>query len=721
MPRLVSALLAGVLVFAVPTTGLKAQTAPGPAPADGAAQQQQPALLVADKIFITPERKLVAEGNVEAFQGDVKLTAQRVTFDQETGQLVLEGPIRIDQAGQTTLLADSGELDEGIQNGLLIGARMVFDQQVQIASVQANRAAGRYTQFSKVSATSCHVCANGRPPLWQIRARRVIHDQLERQLYFEGAQLRVLDFPVFYFPYLRLPDPTLDRATGFLVPSIRSTSQLGTGVQVPYFFKIGDHKDLTLTPYVSAQTKTLGYRYRQAFKNGRIQIEGAFTRDDVQPDQDRGYLFANGFFNLKNDYRLSFNLRTTSDDAYLADYGLPDFDRLRSEIALTRIKRDTAFRTSFIHYKTLRDSEDQDEIPSRVFDLNYERRYFPNAIGGEVRLGFITHAHERTSDEDIVGRDIARATFDAEWLRSWTFATGLRADVQLGTSVDTFDIRNDSAFPDQVTRATPRAALTLRYPMTRREQSGATQFLEPIAQFGWTDVSDTDVPNDESTFQEFDQGNLLSLSRFPAEDQREDGATAVFGVNWARYKANGWQALATVGQVFRSEADPNFNLTSGLQGTTSDLLLAGQINTANGWSLAGRGLIDGDFSFTKAELRGGWTGEGSAITGSYVWQEADPAENLDDEISEIWLRGRYRVDENWLTRASARYDLAASEPIRLGLGVTYQNECVQVNMSVSRRFTSTTTIEPSTEFGFTLSLTGYAVEGGGKTYKRKCS
>ncbi len=721
MPRLVSALLAGVLIFSVPTTGLKAQTAPGPAPADGAAQQEQPALLVADKIFITPERKLVAEGNVEAFQGDVKLTAQRVTFDQETGQLVLEGPIRIDQAGQTTLLADSGELDEGIQNGLLIGARMVFDQQVQIASVQANRAAGRYTQFSKVSATSCHVCANGRPPLWQIRARKVIHDQLERQLYFEGAQLRVLDFPVFYFPYLRLPDPTLDRATGFLVPSIRSTSQLGTGVQVPYFFKIGDHKDLTLTPYVSAQTKTLGYRYRQAFKNGRIQIEGAFTRDDVQPDQDRGYLFANGFFNLKNDYRLSFNLRTTSDDAYLADYGLPDFDRLRSEIALTRIKRDTAFRTSFIHYKTLRDSEDQDEIPSRVFDLNYERRYFPNAIGGEVRLGFITHAHERTSDEDIVGRDIARATFDAEWLRSWTFATGLRADVQLGTSVDTFDIRNDSAFPDQVTRATPRAALTLRYPMTRREQSGATQFLEPIAQFGWTDVSDTDVPNDESTFQEFDQGNLLSLSRFPAEDQREDGATAVFGVNWARYKANGWQALATVGQVIRSEADPNFNLTSGLQGTTSDLLLAGQIKTANGWSLAGRGLIDGDFSFTKAELRGGWTGEGSAVTGSYVWQEADPAENLDDEISEIWLRGRYRVDENWLTRASARYDLAASEPIRLGLGVTYQNECVQVNMSVSRRFTSTTTIEPSTEFGFTLSLTGYAVEGGGKTYKRKCS
>ncbi|MEM9124801.1 MAG: LPS assembly protein LptD [Pseudomonadota bacterium] len=723
--RLILALAVSAGMICVLSSTATAQSAPsGPAVADGAPgpeQPDEPALLVADRVFITPDRQLVAEGNVEAFQGDVKLSASRVLYDRETGELTLEGPVRIDQGGRSTVLADSAQLDNGLQNGLLIGARMVFDQQVQIASVQAKRASGRYTQFSKVAATSCHVCNDGKPPLWQIRARKVTHDSLERQLYFEGAQLRVLDVPVFYFPYLRLPDPTLERASGFLAPSIRTTSQLGTGVQVPYFFKFGDHRDLTLTPYISAKTKTLGYRYRQAFVNGRINIEGAFTRDDVQPDQDRGYLFADGRFNLNNNYNLAFSLQTASDDAYLVDYGLPDLDRLRSEIALERIQRDTAFRTSLIYYKTLRDSENQDEIPSRVFDLNYEKRFFPNTVGGEVRLGFIAHAHERTSDEDVVGRDVARATFDAEWLRSWTFASGLRADAQFGTSIDTFNIRHDSNFPTQVTRSTPRAALTLRYPMTRREKSGATQFLEPIAQVGWTHVSDTDVPIDESTFQEFDQGNLLSLSRFPAEDRREDGATAVIGVNWARYGARGWQALATVGQVFRADADPDFTLTSGLQGTSSDILLAGQLKTADGWSLAGRGLLKGDFSFAKAELRGEWAQEGSGLIGSYIWQEADPAENAGDEISEIWLRGRYQVDQNWLTRAEARYDLSDSEPIRLGLGVTYQNECVQVNMTVRRRFTSTSTIEPSTEFGFTLSLTGYAIEGGDNSYKRTCS
>jgi LPS-assembly protein len=131
--------------------------------------------------------------------------------------------------------------------------------------------------------------------------------------------------------------------------------------------------------------------------------------------------------------------------------------------------------------------------------------------------------------------------------------------------------------------------------------------------------------------------------------------------------------------------------------------------------------LNGDLSFVKAEVRGAWQKDGAGVSGSYIWQEKDPAENATAEISEIWLRGRYPIDQNWLTRAEARYDFAESEPIRLGLGVTYQNECVQVNMSVARRFTSTSTIEPSTEFGFTLSLTGYALEGGGKTYKRKCS
>ncbi|MFA3915377.1 LPS-assembly protein LptD [Ruegeria hyattellae] len=715
MPRLPLALLLACLAAAPAAQAQSTSLPPG-----SQTQEQTPALLVADQVFITPERQLIAEGNVEAYQGEVRLRAQKITFDRESGTLSIEGPIRIDQGGEITILADAAEMDQGLQNGLLRGARMVFEQQVQLASLQMTRVGGRYTQLYKTAVTSCHVCEDGRPPLWQIRAQKVTHDQAERQLYFEGAQFRVLDVPIFYFPALRLPDPTLKRANGFLVPSIRSTSQLGVGVRVPYFFKLGDHRDLTLTPYLSSKTTTLGFRYRQAFRRGRININGAFTRDDILKGEDRGYLFADGIFALKNGYRLGFDIKTVSDDGYLLDYGLPDYDRLRSQIALERTTRDEAFLGRFIHYKSLRDDEVDDESGAQIFDLDYQRRYFPDRIGGELLLGFEGHAHRIDTEEEVVGRDLARATADVAWDRYWILGQGLRTELHLGTSVDGFKFFDDDVNPDNVLRATPRAALTLRYPMTRQEKNGATQYLEPIAQLGWTNVTNSDVPNEESGFVEFDQGDLLRLSRFPAPDVREDGATFVYGLNWARYDPAGWQAYATIGQVFRQYANPNFTKTSGLQGTSSDILLAGQIRMNNGLALTTRGILSGELNFDKAEVRADWFSDRLNFSSTYLWLGRDPQEDRDMAVSEVWFDGGYQVDPNWRALADLRYDIQDSRAVRTGIGAIYKNECLTINISLSRRYTSSTSVEPSTDFGISLSLDGFAVEGASKEYRRSC-
>ncbi|MBY6065370.1 LPS assembly protein LptD [Leisingera aquaemixtae] len=704
-----------------------ALSAPAPqAQTAGPADPAQPAMLVADQVFITPDRTLVAEGNVEAFQGNIRLRAQKITFDQETGTLQIEGPIRIDQDGDMTILANAAEMDSGLRNGLLTGARMVFEQQLQLASAQMTRVSGRYTQLYKTAVTSCHVCEDGRPPLWQIRAERVTHDQQERQLYFENAQLRVLDVPVFYFPAFRLPDPSLERTSGFLIPSLRSTSNLGTGIKVPYFFTLGPHKDLTLAPYVSSSTRTLDLRYRQAFRNGRIELEGAYTRDDLYPNEDRGYFFGKGRFNLPRDYRFTFDIKTVSDDAYLSDYGLPDLDRLRSRAELARIRRDSLFLTSLSHYKTLRDSEIQSEIPSGIAEAFYQKRYFPSLTGGELRLTLQGHGHHRSSSLEgnetaSNGRDVARLTADLGWRRSWQLGYGALAEAELGAAGDAVRAYDDTFFTEDVTRLTPRGALTFRLPMTRRETSGATQYLEPILQLGWRDEGGGNVVSEESRFIEFDQGNLLSLSRFPSNDAREDGFTLVYGANWARYAPDGWQAYATVGQVLRSDGDPRFTKSSGLGGTTSDILMAGQIKFGERLAISSRGLLNGSLNFSKAELRGEWRTDRAGLSGTYLWLGTDPAEEREKETSELYVTGRYSLNPNWSARARLRYDISDARATRAGLGLAYSNECVTVDLSVSRRYTSTTSVEPTTDFGFTISLSGFSVKSGNKQYRRSCS
>ncbi|WP_458322461.1 LPS-assembly protein LptD [Roseobacter sp. A03A-229] len=680
----------------------------------------QPAVLIADELFIVNDRELVARGNVEAFQGTTRVTASEIRYDRGTGQLLITGPITMEDGAGITVLASAAELDGTLRTGLLRGARMVLNQQLQLAAVQIQRVNERYSQLYKTAVTSCQVCEDGSPPLWQIRAKRVVHDKQERQLYFDGAQFLIRNVPVFYLPQLRLPDPTVERATGFLFPSLEQNTEFGIGIKVPYFINIAPDRDLTLTPYIATGTRTLEFRYRQAFRKGRIEFNGAISRDDERPSETRGYLFADGQFDLRNDFKLDFDIEVTTDDSYLTQYDFSGKDRLDSAITISRARRDEYISGGLIAFKSLRDEDVNSELPTLVADGIYEARYFPHQIGGELRFALNAHSHYRYSDDDIVGRDVSRASAEADWLRSWTLPAGLRADVTLGLTTDLFNVTQDSSVPQTQSQISPRGAIALRYPMARSDGDGVTQFLEPIFQVGWVGGDQIDVPNEESTRVEFDGGNLTSLSRFPEPDRRERGRTIALGVNWARFDPDGFDTSLTFGQVLRQDADEAFTETSGLTGTSSDYLVAGQIKSQGGLILTARTLFDEDFDFSKAEIRGDFSGQRTTLGGSYLWLQSDPGEDRDESIAEIALDGSYRVDKYWTANADWRYDISISRASTAGVGFTYENECVSVGFSIDRRYATSSSLEPSTSLGLTIGLRGFSARKGTETYTRTC-
>ncbi|MEL6809064.1 MAG: LPS assembly protein LptD [Pseudomonadota bacterium] len=687
-----------------------------------------PAVLVADDIQITVDRRLIATGNVEAFQGQTRLTASAIAYDPDTGRLTLTGPIVIDDGTGVRLLADQAELSNDMQNGLLLGARLVLDEQLQLAAVQANRVNGRYTQLYKTVVTSCQICADDpRPPLWQIRAKRVVHDEQGQQLYFDQAQLRVRSIPILYLPRLRVPDPTQTRATGVLLPELRVDSLLGTGIKVPYFIKLNDHRDLTLTPYLSNKTRTLEFRYREAFKRGRIIFEGAVSNDDLPPQDSRGYLFAGGRFDLNRDFRLQFDIELVSDDAYLSDYDYSDRDRLDSQIQVSRAQRDEFIRLSYITVESLRDDEDDDVLPTDVIEALYERRLFPRAIGGELRLAAEAHAHQRSSSLDfdanmdgvVDGRDVLRFNVEAEWFRTFQMG-GLQAQTRLGLVGGVYDISDDATTPESDSELSPTAALILRYPLVKRGEGGARHVLEPVAQIAWIGGDRLDIPNDESTRVEFDEGNLLRLSRFPASDRRERGWSAALGATWSRIDQDGWSMTLTGAQILRQDAQPDFTASSGLSGTESDFLLGGQLKLQGGLALSGRTLFDDRFDITKAELRGDWSNARVDLSGSYIWIDEDPAIEQFEPIGEIAFDGSYRIDRFWTASVDMRYDIEAGRTATAEAGLTYENECVRVGVSLKRSFADSTTIEPSTSLGLTVSLRGFSANTGERVEVRSC-
>ncbi|GAB4283545.1 MAG: LPS assembly protein LptD [Roseovarius sp.] len=725
---LVPALAAGLTAVAPRPAG--AQTPGSPPP--------QPAVLVADDVYLEGNERLVATGNVEAIYGGRRLQAARIVYDRGADRLILTGPIVIHEGDATLILADSGEIDQDMENGILRGARLIMRDHVQLAARELDRSGGRFSQLVKATVTSCRVCETGRPPLWQIRARRVIHDQQERQLYFEDAQFRILDTPIFYLPRLRLPDPTLDRATGFLVPSIHSSSLLGSGVRVPYFIRLGDDKDLTLTPFLTNHTRTLEFRYRQAFRNGRMEFEGALTDDDISARGQRGYIFGNGEFRLRDDYRLRFALEAVSDRTYLLDYGYSDKDRLKSTVELERVKRDSYVRAALSYFNSLRTGESNSTLPTYVGDSEWERRIHPAGIGGELRLGMLAHAHARSSglitdgadlDPWADGRDVQRLTFSADWQNGWTLPGGVLASLRTGLAIDHFEINQiGTTAAGSATEVTPSVALELRWPLLSTDGTGgASHVIEPVVQLAWAGGSNPAIPNDESTRIEFDEGNLFSTSRFTAPDRRERGFSAAYGLSWTRYDPSGLQTALAVGQLVRDERQlevsglDSFTSSSGLNGDISDLLVAGQLRTGGGLVLTARGLFDSGFDTTKAEARAGWYGDKGSLGATYIWLQSDPAENRPFTNSEWTFDATYRLAQHWTGSANWRYDVVADNSVTAGVGLTYLNECVEISLSAARRFTSSLLLAPATSISLTVGLRGFTAKTADASYARSCN
>lgn len=692
-----------------------------------AAGQDQDALatLVADDLAIQADSRLVAQGSVEVFYRGIRLTATRLVYDRTTDRVIIDGPIRIDDGSGNVITADQAELSADLREGILRSARLVMGDQLQIAANELQRVDGRFARMTRVVASSCRICAGETVPLWEIRAGSVVQDDLRQRLYFEDASLRVVGVPVAVLPRLRIPAVGVERATGFLVPSVVTSSVLGNGLKLPYFIALAPDRDLTLTPFVTNQDgKTLGLRYRQVWADGELSVEGALTQDEILPGEMRGYGEVIGSFGLPRGYQLDFDILGVSDPGYLLDYDISDADRLPSMIGVTRVQRDEIVNANSVYWQSLRESEDNSTLPTPITHVSWASRFAMPSLGGEGNLEVQVYGASRASslpndtDADGIadGRDTQRGSVAFDWHRDWITGAGLVATAQAAITGDVYSIAQDGDYTGQYMRLFPVGAMQLRWPLTRSTAGGAVQVLEPVAQLVLAPQDDSGIPNEDSTLVEFDETNLLSLDRFPGWDAVETGPHLNLGVNWSHAAPSGWTYAATAGRVLRTEPDDEFSVASGLTGSLSDWLAVFQV-ARPGLAFTNRAVIADDASFTKAESRLDATGEWGSLAASYFWAVADEDEDRDIPSNEIFLDASYQVTPAWNATVLGRYDLQASAPIRAGVGLEYRNECVAVDLSLSRRYTSSTNADPSTDFGISVDLLGL---GGDRGPTRTC-
>ena len=691
---------------------------------------QAAATVLADNVLLKGDRTLIAAGGVVVWYQGSRLIASRIIVDGGSGDLTIEGPIHLSRPGadpddNPILIADSAQLDRELQDGIVNGARLVLNRELQMASRRLERREdGRITELTDVVASSCQVCASNPTPLWEIRARRITHDAETQRITFDRPQLRAFGIPVAAAPFtVSAPDPTVERQSGFLRPMIRTTSGLGFGVKLPYFQTLGDHADVTLTPYLSVnRTTTLELRYRQAFANGGLEWNGAISRDDIRPGDTRGYFFGTAQFDIPRGYRLGVQVQTASDRAYLLDYDITDADRLWSGVSLERVRRDKLVWGRVGNYDSLRDDEDDATSPAQVADVIWRRRLTPAYLGGEAVLEWSAHAHRRPSDAEFVGRDVARGSVGLDWRRSTILPGGVVAAGLAGIDADIYRIGQDSRFDKMVTRVDPQIGVELRWPLATM-RGDATHIVEPVVQVLYSPRGrDDDIPNEDSRLIEFDEGNLFSDNRFPGYDMRETGLRANIGATWTRIDPTGWSLGVTGGRVVRAGDADDFDPDSPLGGSRSDWLLATHYDSGTGLAVSNRALFDDSFRASRNELRMGWLRSDLQVSAGYLWIDSSEDEGRAADASELAANIGWQIKEGWWGTAETRYDFVVDRAQQASLQVAYRNECITVETGLSRRFTSSDTVRAETSFDLSVRLGGFGQQqdGAGTVARRSC-
>ena len=684
--------------------------------------------LIADEIKINQAGELVASGAVTVWYEDRKVTASSITYASQNDKLIIRGPIRIIDNQSTMILGDQAELSEDLKVGIIKSAKIILGYQVQIAAAKVLQKDARYSEAFNIAATSCHVCLN-KTPLWQIRARKIVQDKFEKQIYFEHAQLRVLDIPVFYLPFMRLPDPSLKRATGLLAPKLKTSSVLNTGIKIPYFIRLNKHKDFTITPFYSPKTKTIEYRYRQAYTSGFMLIEGALTRDALIPNKNRGYILSDTSLILQNGYNLGIQLQAVSDPSYLFEYDFAQLDRLNTKLELSRSMRYQNSEVKLSNYHSLRENENNATQPTLVAEGAIESRLNPDMIKGEIGLeaNFLKsyrysdlNSDGPDSDTLVDGYDTTRLSLLSNWDHGWEIANGIILHFENEFGLSQYYVQQHADIGPKATRMFGVGAVGLRWPWYRINSNGGIGIVEPQIQLVRSVSSNSAVPNDDSTQVEFDEGNLFRLNRAPGLDLIENGSRLNVGLAGSQFMDSGSNLSWKIGRVLRSEALSTFPSGSGLSNSISDWLLATNFQQKNGIELINRALIASDGVVTKSETSLKVNRNQHQIRATHVELTKDSNTSQNQSLSSVALEWNYNLNSNWRSDSKFQFDSNIGRLSKLELGLRYENECVNVDLSSSRSFSTSSTLIDKTDFTLSVELTGFSSSDRKNAKSHKC-
>jgi LPS-assembly protein len=736
------------LIAAFPAEAQVLQDRIGPPPPDAesipATENDDQVSFAADALDYDDNNDIVtATGDVRMLRSGSRLRADKVVWNRRTGQVHATGSVAVINPSGDTAYGDDANLSDDIKDGVVENMLVVLANGGRLAANHGVRK-GAVTTLDRGAYTPCAVegsdgCA--KEPSWKVTAVRIVHDEDRHRVYYKDARISLLGLTVLWLPGFSHPDGT-DQAngnSGLLLPNFEVSKVLGVDFSLPYYFQLAPNRDLTITPHVYSKVAPgLEAQYRALSSRGAYQVRGMITYGSRLPavvsatalDKDkgiRGFIDANGTYQLGTDWTLSGQLRLETDRTFMRRYDINGDDRLRSTLQAERIDANSYLSIAGWFVQTVRTTttglsvDSQGQQPIALPAIDYRRRLTDPLLGGVIQLQANSLSLIRTE-----GQDTQRAFAGAEWdlrkLTPWgqqvTFTAYSRADIYHSDQNDltpTVVYRGTQGWQG---RGIVSGAVDVRWPFIGTFLGGTQQLTPRVQVVASPQTKNLAIPNEDARAIDLEDSNLFALNRFAGYDRWEDGSRVTYGAEW-NYQRPRLEMSAVVGQSYRLTNEPTILPPgTGLSDRFSDIVGRVTLKYSKWLEITERYRLDkNDFHIRRNEVDATIGSSKTYFLVGYLRLNRNIDTSIEDlrDREEIRLGGRIQLARFWSLYGSTVVDLTGKsddptsvsdgfQPVRQRVGLTYEDECLSLGLSWRRDYDPTNDGRRGSTFSLRLAL-----------------
>ena len=485
-----------------------------------------------DSLEVDEKKNLmIAKGNVVIKSQNETIKADKVIYDKNLDKAIATGNILI--------INNNGSIYETAEITLTkefkhILALTLFAQFKDNSKIKASKFIKNKEQsiFINGKYTPCDCdFKNNEKPIWQLNSSKITHDINEKTLYFKNVVLKIFDFPVFYFPFLSHPDPSVRRRSGFLTPTWSSSSRNGFQSSIPYYFAPKDESwDATFTNHNKGKHGYINQlNTRKKFNSGYLETNLFQGQVDTN-NEDNDNVFAGNldfYSSLESNWHINASGKYTDQDTFMRRYNFDNSSNYKNYIKTHKITNNSISEIEWYKYQNLEENSKINQ-PNLQPSIKHKLFFTNQNFASEISL----NAHEIKNDE---GYNIQR--WSGVGLLEYELNNKFM-DLILSTEtgLDLYAIKNRPETDTNDNKYLDRFSLGLSV-LSKKDffyDFGNHNFLTSpkfqISSMLSTNRKD-DIPNRDSSDFRFDQANLFLINPYQGRDNIQTNQRFSYGID----------------------------------------------------------------------------------------------------------------------------------------------------------------------------------------------